>query len=374
MQHRRRLALTLSASVALMACSERALTSPADRAVSAHRAAVAASPTVVMSGLDSPRGLALAPDGSLYVVESGNATITGPCVPIARGSNCYSGTGAISRFRHGRQERVATGLPSVFNPGTNEVAGPHDISFQGRGNAFVSIGWGAAPNARAGLGALGAQFGLLIRVSPDGRWRAVADLADHEQANNPSGGPFDSNPYGVLAEPARRFVTDAGGNSLIEVRANGHVSTIATFPATVTPPGPFSVPFPTSEAVPTEVTRGPDGALYVSTLSGVPFLPGVARIYRVADGGAPTVFADGLTQITDFDWGPDGSLYVLQFASAPFLNGPGSVVRIAPSGVRTTVATGLTNPTGILVAADGVMYVSNRSNAPGVGEVLRVSP
>jgi sugar lactone lactonase YvrE len=124
--------------------------------------------------------------------------------------------------------------------------------------------------------------------------------------------------------------------------------------------------------VPTEVVRGPDGALYVSTLTGAPFLPGLARIYRVTPGGAPTVYRDGFTAITDFDFGPDGSLYVLQFASELFLGGAGSVVRVSPDGTRTTIASGLVAPTGLTVGPDGSVYVTNLGVVVGAGEVLRI--
>lgn len=228
----------------------------------------------------------------------------------------------------------------------------------------------AHPPHRAGLGALGQLFGRTIRLTPNGQWSLEADVAAFEAASNPAGGPVDSNPYGVLAEPGRQFVTDAGGNSLLEVTANGDVSLVATFPTTVAPP-----PFGQSEAVPTEVVRGPDGALYVSTLTGVPFVDGAAAIWRVAPGAAPTVYEGGFKTITDFDWGPDGSLYVLQYATGPvFFGGPGLLIRVAPGGGRTTIASGLTNPTGVLAGPDGAVYVSNRGNVADVGEVLRIVP
>ncbi|MES3034711.1 MAG: ScyD/ScyE family protein [Gemmatimonadota bacterium] len=331
------------------------------------------SPVAVMSGLDSPRGLAFGPEGALYVVEAGTAQINGPCVTIARGSNCYSGTGAITRLWRGTQERIASGLPSFYNPGVLDIGGPQDIDFQGRGNGFVSSGWGANPALRAGLGSLGDNFASMLRVTPNGGWTKVADPGTHELLTNPAGGPIDSNPYGVLAEAGVQYLTDAGGNSLLKV-IDGVVSTVATFPSTPIAPGSFPGPFTSSEAVPTEVTRGPDGALYVSTLSGVPFLPGAARIYRVVEGQAPTVFAAGLTQVTDHAWGANGALYVLQYASGPFFSGPGSIVRIAAGGARTTVFVGLTNPTGIIVGPDGALYVSNRGNVASVGEVLRITP
>jgi sugar lactone lactonase YvrE len=252
------------------------------------------------------------------------------------------------------------------------IAGPNDIAFQGRGNMYVTIGLGADPALRTALGPEGATLGTLIVVKPNGKWSVVADISGFEAANNPDNGPIDSNPYGVLAEGGRQYVTDAGGNSLLEVSPNGQISVVATFAGLPLPPNPFGIP--STEAVPTEVVRGPDGALYVSTLTGAPFLPGLARIYRVTPGGASTVFEGGFTAITDFAFGPDGSLYVLQFASELFLGGAGSVVRVAPNGERTTLIDNLIAPTGIAVGPDGAVYVTNKGTIVGGGEVLRIAP
>ncbi|HYW51170.1 MAG TPA: ScyD/ScyE family protein, partial [Gemmatimonadaceae bacterium] len=352
MRHHGRL-VAIAGSMLLVACADKAVTSPEVMATKSQRYELSRAPMVIMSGLNSPRQLAFGPEGGLYVAEAGTGAINGPCVAVARGQHCYSGTASISRWWKGTQERVATGLPSIGNPAINDIGGVNDIAFQGRGNMFVTSGWGANPALRAGLGAFGDDLGSLLRVTPNGAWRAVADVSAFEQANNPAGGPVDSNPYGVLAEGNDRYVTDAGGNSLLHVDVHGEVSLVAVFPSTVVPPLPFPFPGRTSEAVPTEVTRGPDGALYVSTLSGVPFTPGVARIYRVVPGSAPTVHVDGLTQVTNHAWGPDGSLYVTQFGTAFFFGGPGSVLRIAPNGVRSTVIGGLAGPTGVEVGPDG---------------------
>jgi len=357
-----------------------------------------ASPTVevVMSNLNSPRGLAWGPEGGLYVVEAGLDSATSLCAPVARGQNCYSGSGSISRVVRGHQERVVTALPSVFNAATSDITGPHDIAFSRDGRAFLSIGWGGDPAARASLGELGRDFGTLIALRPTGRegrddrrdseegedddreharpgWRIIADVAAFEAAHNPAGGTIDSNPYGLFMEGRRLFVTDAGGNSLLSVR-RGVVSLVATFPAVPVPPGPFNPPFTQSQAVPTEVARGPDGALYVSTLTGVPFLPGVASIFRVAPGETPTIYATGFTQVTDFSFGHDGALYVLQYASGPFFSGNGSVIRVATDGTRTTLTSALSHPTGIAVGKDGRIYVSNNGNLARVGEVVRITP
>ena len=255
-----RLLLSLSAIAVLGACADGPSTEPgAPPPAEARQEFAAVTTTVLLDQLDSPRGIAFGPEGALYVVEAGNTTINGTCIPVARGEKCPSGTGAVTRYWKGRRERIVSGLSSNYNPVTGDITGPHDIGFVGRGNAVVSIGWGGDPALRAALGAAGAFAGHLIQLSAGGEWRAVADVSAVEAASNPAGGPVDSNPYGVLVEPGARYVADAGGNSLIEVRTDGSTSVVATFE-----PTPAPAPFNSSEAVPTELQRGPDGALYVS--------------------------------------------------------------------------------------------------------------
>jgi len=323
-----------------------------------------------MTGLDAPRGLAWGPEGGLYVTEAGTGVSTGPCTPVAVGNNCYSETGKVSRLFHGEQERVATGLPSIFNTQRGDIVGPNDISFQGRGSAFVTIGWGGRPTLRANLGPVGSKVGALLKLEPSGRWRLDADISDFEAAHNPAGGPVDSNPYGVLVDGGDKYVTDAGGNSLLKVAANGDVSLVAVF-APVSAPAPFN----TAEAVPTEVEIGPDGALYVSELTGAPFTAGAAGIYRVVPGQTPQLVQGGFKAVIDFTFGPDGSMYVLEHSTAPmFFGAPGRLTRIAPNGTRTVITTALNRPTSVLLGDDGAIYVSNNGVSVGTGQVLRIVP
>jgi hypothetical protein len=328
----------------------------------------AATTSVVMSGLDNPRGLAFGPEGALYVAEAGRGG-SGPCIVLRGAPQCYGPTGAVSRLWRGEQERVATGLPSYGTAAS--TTGPHDISFLGRGGAYVTIGLGFEGQPRSAL-AVGDQFGWLVHLTASGGWTPVADIAAYEFASNPAGGPLDSNPYGVLAEPGSQVVADAGANALLRVAANGTVSTVAVFPAR---PNPTPIGPPFVDSVPTAVAVGPDGAYYVSELTGVPFLAGFANIYRVVPGQAPTVAWSGFTTVIDLAFDPDGNLYVLEHSTGPvFFALPGRLLKVAPDGTRTTVIDGLTRPGSVTVGPDGALYVSNRSISIGTGEVLRIEP
>ena len=349
-------------------------------AVSALAVAVgaqAAPPQPVMTGLDNPRGLAFGPEGGLYVAEAGRGG-PGVCVPLAEGggTRCYGATGAISRLWRGTQERVAEALPSLAEPILHSTAtGPQHISFQGRGGLFVTIGCGCnRSDATTGAFLEGLGFGYLMQVSASGNAKRVADVSAYEATANPDGAQVDSNPYGLLALPGHRLVTDAGGNSVLDVAANGAITTVAAFSKL---PGPFGP----RDAVPTDVVLGPDGAYYVSTLTGFPFSAGTAAVYRVLSGRAPTPYAWNLTQLTDLAFAADGSLYVLQHSSAiptvPFpFAGPGALLRVRPGGggSPTLVAGGLPRATGLAVADDGTVYVAVNGASAGTGQVWAITP
>lgn len=372
------------------------------------------SVSVVMSGLDSPRGLAFGPEGALYVAEAGrgagvvaNPAIDPRCFTGPQGGlMCYGATGAVSRSWRGAQEQVATGLPSTAMPTGNRGTGPTDIAFLGHGHAYVTIGLENNPRRRAEVPQIPELAGLasLVHVTASGVWRFVADVGAYEAANNPDGrltddgSPhLDTNPYGLLARPGGHLVTDAGANALLRVRPNGDISLIAVFQSRgSTPPRPSFAPStfpPIADAVPTSVVVGPDGALYVSELTGVPFVDTRANIYRVIPGDEPQMFfiqdacLTGFKMILDMAFDGAGNLYVLQHATGALQQtGPGILIRITPdkaqpdicaqyqAGIRTTTLDGLSRPTSVAIGPDGAIYVSNNGTAMGGGEVLRMDP
>ncbi|HMI55031.1 MAG TPA: ScyD/ScyE family protein, partial [Gemmatimonadaceae bacterium] len=288
--------LAATLAVTLVACSDSASTVSGLAPPNGPRLVLTpADAQIVMNSLDNPRGLAFSPDGVLYVTEAGRGG-TSPCMTVPQ--VCYGPTGAVSRLRKGVQERFATGLPSLVSANGVAQAGPNDIAFLGVGDAYVTTGLQASPFVRALLGEVGSEFGQLVHLTASGKWRFIVDVAAYEAANNPdgrlsNGAPvFDSNPYGLLAVRGAHIVTDA--NALLRVSANNEISLLAVFHSrgSIPPRRSFApAQFDSlTDAVPTSVVIGPDGAYYVSELTGVPFTDTRANIYRVVPGEPSRLF------------------------------------------------------------------------------------
>lgn len=356
-------------------------------------AADAATATVIATGLVNPKGIDQSPSGALYVAEAGNGGSECTTVP----GICFGLTGAVTRVDPtGVQppRRVIAGLPSLYGRSPRESVGPNDVSFSRYGAPTVVMGLGGDAVVRAALGPAAANLGQVLRMDLDaGTVKPVADITAFEQANNPDRAAIDSNPYGIEAQPGEWAVTDAGANTLIRARANGRTSLLATFPPQMVqvPGAPAGTLMP-SQAVPTSVTKGPDGYYYVGTLTGFPFAAGTARVWRVAPwGGDPEVCASGFTTIVDDAFDPQGRLYVLEISGGlrtpigpptPPLKTPGALKRIASCGapIETLYDNADPNagpvleyPAGVVIGLDGAAYVTNKTVLSGGGEVLRIA-
>lgn len=322
--------------------------------------------SVIASGLNNPRGLAFASDGSLYIAEAGIPEGTGPSTLVRGTPNIYTETGSVTRYFAGSQSRVLTGLPSIYADGTSETVGPSDVTFGPDGTLYVTVGAGIDPTVRStDLAPNGGGLGTIRFIG------GSYDVSNHEAVNNPAGGPVDSNPWKTVAHAGGLLVTDAGANALLTVASDGTITTVTTFPGRDIGGG-----FP-SDAVPTGLAIGPDGNYYVGQLAGFPFTPGASQVYLVEPDGTTSVFATGFTQISALAFGGDGSLFVLELDANGLLNpgSTGALIRIGTNGVRETIfSDGLVNPTGLAVGADGALYVSNFGTSAGSGEVLRIAP
>ncbi|GAA2510809.1 ScyD/ScyE family protein [Winogradskya humida] len=332
--------------------------------------------TVVATNLNNPRGLTFAPDGTLYIAEAGTGG-PGPCLDGAEGLVCFGTTGSISRVRLGQQQRVRAGLPSLAGHDGSQAIGPADVAVDGFGLLSFTVGLASDPDVRVTTKKLTGMAKLYAsgRRGP----RLIADLGVYEKKANPDKAAPDTNPAGLAVVGGTRYVVDAGANTLLKANARGKVSTVAVFgkrtvPAPAGNPDlPEGTPLP-MQSVPTSVVKGPDGAFYVSELTGFPFPAGGARIYRVVPGHAPVVYATGLTNVIDLAFGPKGSLYALEIARNGLLSGDrtGALIRVDPEGEHKVVASaGLTAPGGIAIRGKDA-YVTNCGVCAGAGTVVKI--
>lgn len=343
---------------------------------------MAASFSVVADGLDNVRGLSFSPDGSLYVTEAGvgGDQLCDVSFNFPDQQACIGTSGAVTRIKDGKQERVLTNLPSyALSPTGSQAIGANDIEFDAAGNPYLLIGLSASVNSDNTPNS--ENFGELYKVDLNtGALTSIADISSYEFAKDPTvllpNGFVGSNPYSFTIEGDTAYIANANRNEVLSVKLDGsNLKTLVEFPdQTLTTPTQ-EVKYQT---VPTGVAIGPDKALYVSQLTGVPIPSGKANIFRVGSDGKATVYADGFTQLTDVAFDTEGNLYALQFANEAFFRGnlDASLIKIAPDGTRTTLISGngLESATALTIGSDGAVYVSNKGDRVGVGQVLRIDP
>ena len=352
-------------------------------------AAGQAAPTykvkTLVTGLASPRGVAIAPNGQLVLSEAGRGG-SGPCITSGTGSQvCYGESGALGLFDFSTNaySRALTNLPSLAQqsaPLYPEATGLNKLTFDASGQLYGVFGFDGTADPSP-LPSPGKEwFGRTVAINLLTKTLTpLGNIAAFEDSQNPDGQNIASNPWDLVVSGGETYVTDAGGNSLVKVDSANQVSLVHVFPnknvntpANAPLPPSFPAVFP-AQAVPTGLTIGPDGALYIAQLSGFPFAPGSADVFRYDFGGLVTTFASGFSNLVDIATGPDNSLYLLQYSNDFWAAPSGSVLKLGLDGSVETLFSDLANPTALAVAPDGKIYVAN--NADGVnGELLQLTP
>ena len=341
--------------------------------------------STVAEGLQGPRQLSHYRGDSLVVAESDSGQVSS--VDLDSGAvNALATFGSASAPSNPQGVAYADGHLYVAlgeTGGGPEAGPPPPVTLPPEGTPVPDCTeTSTAPPAMA-----------LVVVDVDGGVDAVCDLLLYEEVVNPDGQtqvdannvPVDSlsNPFAVLVQRKRILVADAGANAVLSIdRRTGEISTFF-LPPLVTdgacagaPNNPASDKYPATvgcDPVPTGVTTGPDGLIYISTLGAL--TPGAGRVYVLTPDGEEVRRIVGLNPMTGIVVDDDGTVYVSELTGATPIDEVdpskpvGRIVAIDEDGDRSYAA--VTLPQGLTID-DGRLYASALSLVPDGGQVVRV--
>ena len=342
--------------------------------------------TVVVSGLNNPRELSLTAHGDLLVAEAGD----GGSTKIGNGKNAQfvGPSGSVTLVRHATTasnqspHRILTGFLSASSAGGLQAVGSDGVSARSLANIYVQETWEPVTVPPF----YGDQIGQLFDATPHGVPTAVANIAAYNQANDPDGQPFDSDPYSVLAyAPGKELVADAASNDVLSVN-DGTVSLFHVFPNITTgrcakksDPNPQ---FPGCNFVPTALARNAKGDVFVTALGSL--VPGAGEIVELDPTGQTVLHTwSGFDAPVGILVNHRGDIWVSQLlapeATPPAPGIAGVVTEITTSGAQSNMDVPF--PSGLAMDRSGNLYVSAFSIAPGTGlgapgtsgQVLRIS-
>ena len=287
------------------------------------------------------------------------------------------------------------------------------VSTRGRTTYWATTGQDpTAPSAK-----LFAQRGT-------GEPRQIADLRAFEEANNPdasatygfqglpaecaaqfppdfpatSTGVVDSHPYATYASGGKVYVADAGANAILSVKTGKRSATpqvVAVLPpvsSVVTAEVATAQGIPACavgysynfDFVPTDVEKGRDGWLYVTSLPGGPedaSLGARGAVYKVNPySGAVRRVAGGFVGAVNLALGPDGTIAVAELFGGD--EGQGQVTLVKQGSSRRTVLpftspgavewTGSSRHSKLYVTTDAFVPNEQGPQAIGTLQVLKL--
>lgn len=326
--------------------------SPASSPVASPAASPGTDPSptsLVVAGLNNPRGMAFRPDGTLLVATGGNP---GP-------------NAALVEVSDGCPRVLVGGLPTA-RVAFRAVVGVADVAVLD-GRTYLLLAGGnidgdAPPNG-------------VYEVSDDGSATLTSDIStfirDNPVAEIPGDYDTDGQPHAMLPDPSGDgfLVTEGNSNQLLRVSlGDGSVERVADLSA--------------GHPIPTGLALDGDGAPLVAYFTAAPYAEGSARVVRVLPDGSTADAWTGLSLLIDLAVGPDGALWALEMATGhgddpgAIRPGTGRILRRGGDGVTTVIATGLELPSRMRFAPDDSLYVSGPAFGSDTGEgwVIRLAP
>ncbi len=370
----------------------------------AATAAQAQGTSVFTTGLNNPAKIVTAGGSSLLVSESGTDTPN-------------SGRISLVNRTTGVRRTLIDGLPSGItrSGGAPEVSGPSGIKLNGlklylsisAGDTSTQVTGGAIVNPAPSSPLLISILELTLPADyetrevrftfsfPDKRTltagspvtltnaegkhlivRFVVNLPNYVVDPRPTlpENIRESNPYGIEISGGALYVVDASFNLLYRIQiATGAFEVFTTF---AFKPNPTPVGPPVIEPVPDSI-RLVGNNLYISFLTGFPFVQGLAEVRTVnLNTRQQTVFIPNLTSALDVlpmggTGGDNDSYLVLEFSANMLAQAPGRLKLFTSPAESPRILVGnLVTPTSIARDAQtGSIFVTEK--APG--RILRVN-
>ena len=187
---------------------------------------------------------------------------------------------------------------------SHPVAQPEPADFEPDGTWYSMI------NVRGDLYALEPNHGELVKVTTSGEITRVIDISASEGHIVPTALTYHGNFYiGNLDV----FPIPGGASNIYKVTPGGQIKTVATG----------------LNAVLGVVFDDRDRMYVLEMTVGAPFpTPGLGRVVQIDPSGKQTVIASGLSLPTGMTMGPDGNLYVSNWGFGPAAIGGGQVLKI----------------------------------------------
>lgn len=294
--------------------------------------------TAVATGLSAPRGFTWAPDGTLYVAQSGPGE-TAKATGIAS---------SVVKIVDGCPVPVASGLPSTFDP-FRDALGPMDVQFVGDQLYVLQTATGpyggGSPTPPMPNG--------IYTVGQDGTLNLWLDLTSYIDSYPPIYLPGDAN---ELAEPYR-FRYDGDGFWLID--SNRGLVFFIGLDKAIRLVTDLSLGHPVLAAM----TLDQQGGIYVGNLTPAPHADGSAWVKRIdRQGNTQTVWTN-LTTVTGLALDGNGQLYAIEMATGNegpdgMRAGTGRLLKQTGLDSYEIVAYGLEYPIDLQIGPDGAFYVS----------------